>query len=236
MKHILVDVDTQFDFVDPKGALHAPAPQSVKDCIKHLLMEAMVDGIGDDYEAIIGSVDSHAYDAWEFKENGGPFPAHCVKGQPGWMRVYPDFPAKQRFVSMTPHRPGPSPYVLVGEKHPGEGVRPLTPHDLAAEAIDGKVGLYFEKEVYSLFSNPFASLAVEAIVERLGGPSEVIFDVIGYCTGQTADGNFFCVGSAAAELAQKGYKVRILANATAPLMNLDPFMEAITKLGVEWVE
>ena len=95
MKRILIDVDTQFDFMDPEGALFVEADQSVRDAIKNTLMQASIDGIGDSYDAIIGSVDSHAFDAWEFAENGGPFPAHCVKGQAGWLRVNPSMSRKR---------------------------------------------------------------------------------------------------------------------------------------------
>ena len=33
----------------------------------------------------------------EFMDNGGPFPAHCVKGRPGWLRRHHDVPQKRPF-------------------------------------------------------------------------------------------------------------------------------------------
>ncbi|MBV1856842.1 MAG: isochorismatase family protein, partial [Nannocystaceae bacterium] len=174
-RRILVDVDTQHDFVDPAGALYVPADDGVPDAIATLLQEAEVEGT-----PIVGSVDSHAYDAWEFEGNGGPFPAHCIKGTPGWLRVHPKLPARARFVPMQVLVP--TLRNLVGESVQGEGPRELGAAALAAEALAG-VGLYFEKEVYSLFDNPAATPVVAALVEAMGGADAVVFDVLGYCTG-----------------------------------------------------
>lgn len=73
-RRILVDVDTQHDFVDPTGALYVPSEPGVREAIATALREAQQAG-----DPIVGSVDSHAYDAWEFADNGGPFPSHCIK-------------------------------------------------------------------------------------------------------------------------------------------------------------
>jgi nicotinamidase/pyrazinamidase len=249
MKRILIDVDTQFDFMDPEGALYVEADPSVSKAIRRLLMEASIDGIGVTYDAIIGSVDSHAYDAWEFKENGGPFPAHCVKGQPGWLRVNPDFPSKQRFIPMTPFGDAANAYdgrdrgggprtLLVGESQQGKGTRQLSPRDLASEAVEGKVGLYFEKEVYSLFDNPFALPVLSAIGNLLGGDwNNIGIDVIGYCTGG------YCVDAAVEGLLKtvsvQRANIRVLSYATAAIggdEGMAKSKEALTALGAEWVE
>ena len=250
MKRILIDVDTQFDFMDPEGALYVEADPSVSKAIRRLLMEASIDGIGVTYDAIIGSVDSHAYDAWEFKENGGPFPAHCVKGQPGWLRVHSEFPAKQRFIPMTPYDGQSRGYydtddrprtLLVGGNGPGKRRRTLSPKDLASEAVVGKIGLYFEKEVYSLFDNPFALPVLQEIGLLLGGDwNNIGIDVIGYCTGG------YCVDAAVEGLlkahAQTGIpraNIRVLSYATAAIGGADGMAkskETLTALGAEWVE
>ncbi|MGH1348225.1 MAG: cysteine hydrolase family protein [Nannocystales bacterium] len=221
---ILVDVDTQHDFVDPSGALHVPAEEGVPDAIAMLLQEAEVEGI-----PILGSVDSHAYDAWEFEANGGPFPAHCIKGTPGWLRVHPQLPARTRFVPMQVLAPRVR--NLVGESVQGEGARELSAATLAAEARSG-VALYFEKEVYSLFDNPAATSVVAALVEAMGGTDAVVFDVFGYCTGG------YCVDAAARGLAERGYSVRVLSAATAPIggaQGAEASRVALTEAGVQWV-
>lgn len=224
MRRILIDVDTQHDFVDPRGSLHVPAAPSVPEAIATILREAEAAG-----DPILGSVDSHAYDAWEFATNGGPFPPHCVKGSPGWLRVFPDRPQRTRFVPMQTLHEGV--HNLVGEREQGAGPRVLDAAALAAEAQDG-VGIYFEKEVYSLFSNPTAEPVVAELVAALGGPEAVCFEVIGYCTGG------YCVDAAALGLRERGYAVRVHAAATAAIGGAQGQERSRTTLqaaGIEWL-
>lgn len=194
--YILVDVDTQHDFMDKEGALFVPAQREVIDNIAKLTALSI---------PRIGSVDSHAYDAWEFVANGGPFPPHCIKGTAGWLKPEKAFPSNTRFVPM-----GTS--LCVGEKDAGKGNRAYTPNMCAKETFDG-VSIYFEKEVYSLFANPFAGKAVEKIAEyaRTILKKEPVFAVYGYCIGG------FCVDAAALGLAERGYNVELILDATAPL-------------------
>lgn len=223
-RRILVDVDTQFDFVDPGGSLYVPAPAGTTDTIAEHLRRASAEGT-----PILGSVDSHAYDAWEFQANGGPFPPHCVKGTAGWLRVFPDLPARTRFVPMQALTPQVR--NLVGEATQGEGPRTQDAVALAAEA-QGGVALYFEKEVYSLFSNPVAEPVIAALVAAMGGPDAVVFDVLGYCTGG------YCVDAAAQGLVERGYNVRVLSAATAAIggdTGAAASREALTAKGVQWV-
>ncbi len=223
MRRILVDVDTQHDFVDSEGALFVPADPGVREAIATALGEAEAAG-----DPIVGSVDSHAYDAWEFRSNGGPFAPHCIKGSRGWLRVHADRPSRTRFVPM--QVVGTEVGNLVGERVQGEGVRVLDAAALADEAMAG-VGLYFEKEVYSLFSNPAAAPVLEQLVARLGGAQEVRFDVIGYCTGG------YCVDAAARGLVARGYRVRVLARATAAIGGVAGQAQSRQSLvgsGVEW--
>ncbi|MEM9455377.1 MAG: cysteine hydrolase family protein [Myxococcota bacterium] len=225
MRRILVDVDSQVDFALPKGALYVPAEPGVRAAIEAALTEAEAAG-----DPIVGSVDSHAYDAWEFEANGGPFPPHCVKGTPGWLRVFHGCPARTRFLPM--QRAEPMVANLVGERIQGEGSRTLDAEALAAEALAG-VGLYFEKEVYSLFSNPVAAPVIERLVERLGGASLVRFDVVGYCTGG------YCVDAAVRGLLSQGYRVRVLAGATAAIGGVAGQAESrqqLTASGAQWRE
>ena len=231
-RRILVDVDTQADFVDPSGALYVPAEPGVREAIATALSEAQAAG-----DPIIGSVDSHAYDAWEFAANGGPFPPHCVKGTPGWLRVWHDRPARTRFIPMqTLGQPlgqtlTDSVTNLVGERREGAGPRVLDAAALAAEAREG-VGLYFEKEVYSLFANPVAAPVIARLVESLGGPAEVVFEVIGYCTGG------YCVDAAALGLRERGYRARVLDAATAAIGGADGqarSRQQLERAGIEWI-
>lgn len=224
MKRVLVDVDTQHDFVDPAGALYVPAASGTRMRIAEHLQRSQEEGT-----PIIGSVDAHAYDAWEFQANGGPFPPHCVKGTAGGLRVFSDLPARTRFVPM--QVVAPRVRNLVGEAIEGEGPRELDAAMLAAEAADG-VGIYFEKEVYSLFSNPAAAPVVAALVQSLGGPASVCFEVIGYCTGG------YCVDAAALGFAERGYRVRVCSGATAAIGGDEAAAaskRALEAKGIGWV-
>jgi nicotinamidase/pyrazinamidase len=224
MRTIIVDVDTQRDFMLQEGAAYVHAEATVRMAIARVLQQAQREGV-----PILGSIDSHAYDCWEFAGNGGTFPPHCVKGSPGWLRVFHDVPKRTRFVPMQ-HVDGRLAN-LVGEAKKGEGNRTLDAGAIAAEALAG-VGVYFEKEVYSLFSNPAASPVIAALVEAMGGADAVRFDVLGYCTGG------YCVDAAARGLRERGYAVRVLGYATAAIGGSSAAERSATELraaGVEWV-
>src|SRR5258708_2698214 len=101
MKKIYVDVDTQFDFCDPDGALFVErAPAAVAACarlIRHAVSREIM---------IVGSVDTHTHESWEFatNRNVGPsgqkpnFPPHCVKGTRGWAKVAETLPDRFCFI------------------------------------------------------------------------------------------------------------------------------------------
>ena len=161
-RRIFIDVDTQYDFCDPKGALFvAGAPEAAKVCGR-LVSQAVREGA-----LVLGSVDSHTHEAWEFNTNAnvGPagekpgFPPHCVKGTWGWLKVPETLPARFAFVPVEPHEPS---------------------YPASAQAV------YFEKEVYSLFANPNAA----KVLDRVAGDEAVEFVVFGVATD-------YCVRAAA---------------------------------------
>ncbi len=167
MKRVFVDVDTQYDFCAPGGALFvAGAPAAMEPCAR--LVRAAVEA-GD---VVVGSVDSHAHDAWEFATNGnlGPegakpnFPPHCVKGTPGWLKLPRTLPERFYFVPC------------------------VDDANAAARIPAGTQAVYFEKEVYSLFANPNAARVLDALCPA--GPVEfVVFGVAtDYCVRAAALG------------------------------------------------
>jgi len=169
-KTILVDVDTQHDFCDRQGALFVRGADALSTTFRALIDAACARGV-----RIVGSVDSHAFDAWEFAgaTDAGPngerpdFPPHCVKGTAGWLKVPGTLAPRARFVPNAP---------------------------LADEAIDSIVHrgapqqILLEKEVYSLFANPNA----DAVLARMVGeasPRFVVFGVaLDYCVRAAALG------------------------------------------------
>lgn len=187
IERVFVDVDVQNDFCEPGGALYVKG--SPNEVYGALTRHAVERGI-----PILGSVDSHAWDAWEFASNDRPapsgdkpnFPDHCVKGTHGWLKVKGTLPPRHRFI-------------------PNVHVAPIEP--IIDELLSGAThGVYFEKEVYSLFANPLAERFLRALVEKIGGSPELV--VYGVATD-------YCVKAAALGLAERGYRTTLLTDAIA---------------------
>jgi nicotinamidase/pyrazinamidase len=77
-KTVFVDIDTQFDFMNPNGALYVPYAEGIIDNIKKLFDYAKEHKI-----KILSSTDAHKVDDPEFKL----FPTHCVKDTPGNQKI-----------------------------------------------------------------------------------------------------------------------------------------------------
>lgn len=190
---VFIDVDVQNDFCEPSGALFVKG--SPNDAFRALTRHAVERRI-----PILGSVDSHAWDAWEFASNGnlGPdgqkpnFPDHCVKGTAGWLKVSGTLPPRFRFL-------------------PNVASVAWEPLDREIEELAaGTTGaVYFEKEVYSLFANPLAEGFVAKLAARLSG-SQRPLEMVVY--GVATD---YCVKAAALGLRERGYQVTVLTDAIA---------------------
>ncbi len=202
---IFVDVDTQHDFCDPDGALFVSgAPTAHFSTLTQLGTDRGI--------PILGSVDSHAFDAWEFKSSNtvGPkgedpqFPDHCIKGTPGWLKVAGTTPRRSRFV---PNVPGQDGAALGQELHRGD--------------VDA---LYFEKEVYSLFANPVAGEVVSRLAALEPEPQFVVY-------GVATD---YCVKAAGLGLRQRGHAVTVLIDAIAGVTQrgADASLEQLRTAGV----
>jgi nicotinamidase/pyrazinamidase len=77
-KTVFVDIDTQFDFMNPRGNLYVPGVEDIIDNIKKLFDYAKEHKI-----KILSSIDAHTVDDPEFKR----FPSHCIKGTPGNQKI-----------------------------------------------------------------------------------------------------------------------------------------------------
>jgi len=160
---LFVDVDTQQDFCHPDGALFVKQAPAVLPNIRRLVKRAL-----DQDALLVGSVDTHDHTAWEFAANGGPFPPHCVKGTPGWLKVKGTLPERAVFV------PDGSP-----------ACTPEVPADTQA--------VVFEKQVYSLFANPRAEPLLDSLLQARGltrgDVRAVVFGVAtDYCVKEAALG------------------------------------------------
>lgn len=69
----LIVVDAQYDFM-PGGALPVPEGDKIIDKIL---------AIKKDFDLVIFTQDWHPANHCSFKEQGGPWPAHCIQGTPG---------------------------------------------------------------------------------------------------------------------------------------------------------
>ena len=73
-----VDVDTQFDFMDPAGRLYVPHAEEIIPKLVRLMAYARERNV-----PVISSADAHAPDDPEFKI----WPPHCVSGTLGQQRI-----------------------------------------------------------------------------------------------------------------------------------------------------
>ncbi|MDX2044740.1 MAG: isochorismatase family protein [Acidobacteriota bacterium] len=84
---IFFDVDTQYDFMEPGGALYVPQAETVKPNLERLLRAA-----GELHVTTISSRCAHQPRDPEFQM----FPPHCLEGTPGAERVLAEFPQLPR--------------------------------------------------------------------------------------------------------------------------------------------
>ena len=196
---ILIDVDTQHDFCAPNGALFVKGADLLAEKFRALTNAGLEHNLLN-----LASVDSHAFDAWEFAGavDAGPigerpgFPPHCVKGTAGWLKVSGTMAPRARFV----------PNAAMSRE--------------AIEAIATKQApqqILLEKEVYSLFANPNAATLLDVVVDRARAPRFIVYGVaLDYCvkaatiglldwiTTRGAGGEVWLVGDATASVFEAG--------------------------------
>ncbi len=77
-KTVFVDIDTQFDFMNPRGNLYVPDAEDIIDNIRKLF------GYAEEHKIqILSSIDAHTVDDPEFRI----FPAHCIKDTAGNQKI-----------------------------------------------------------------------------------------------------------------------------------------------------
>jgi nicotinamidase/pyrazinamidase len=79
---VFLDVDTQVDFMSPRGSLYVPHAEEIIPNLAKLMLWAR-----DHRIPIISSADTHAPHDPEF----GQWPPHCVAGTPGQRRIAETF-------------------------------------------------------------------------------------------------------------------------------------------------
>jgi nicotinamidase/pyrazinamidase len=82
---IFWDVDTQFDFMKPEGALYVPGAETIIDKVSEVRKFALQNGY-----SMIADMDWHNSDNEEISESPDfkkTFPPHCMAGSPGSERL-----------------------------------------------------------------------------------------------------------------------------------------------------
>lgn len=77
---VLIDVDTQRDFMRPDGALYVPHAEALEPTLARLIAACRQAGVPH-----FATLDTHTPDDPEFAAFG--FPPHCVAGSAGWAKV-----------------------------------------------------------------------------------------------------------------------------------------------------
>jgi nicotinamidase/pyrazinamidase len=77
-KTVFLDIDTQYDFMNPNGALYVSGAKGLIPNLKRLFRFAQNNNI-----PVISSLDTHRRDDPEFKQ----FPPHCIKGTRGYKKI-----------------------------------------------------------------------------------------------------------------------------------------------------
>jgi len=95
-----LDIDTQFDFMEPGGKLHAKGAEALKPNLAKLVSLARELGI-----PIVSSVDAHSESDPEFSQ----YPPHCLKGTPGQKKLAETLTGNEVFVPSQRTKPLPDP-------------------------------------------------------------------------------------------------------------------------------
>lgn len=75
---VFVDIDTQFDFMDPRGALHVAGAENLEPNLRKLTQCAIDNSI-----PLVATLDTHVPGDPEFAQ----FPPHCVRGTAGFEKI-----------------------------------------------------------------------------------------------------------------------------------------------------
>ncbi len=150
VKIMFYDVDTQNDFINEDGKLAVKKSREIRSNLEKLTSHAVERGI-----PIFGSVDAHfgtpdyRHREGELSRHGGPFPDHCMVDTPGQLKI-PETTHKYLTHLFLDHpldwNANALSEIELEEKLTSflSGVRP-----------NAGRGVFFEKQEYSVTSNPY---------------------------------------------------------------------------------
>jgi nicotinamidase/pyrazinamidase len=96
MKTVFVDVDTQFDFMLPTGALYVNGAETILDTVALLNQWAAQHG-----SAVLSTMDAHSENDPEFRA----WPPHCIAGTLGQRKTAATLLDRRAIVSSIPGEP-----------------------------------------------------------------------------------------------------------------------------------
>ena len=91
-KVVFLDIDTQYDFMNPLGKLYVPQAERIVQNLKRLFILVEKNNI-----PVISSLDTHKINDPEF----GNFPPHCVKGTKGHKKIKETITNKAKQIFIT---------------------------------------------------------------------------------------------------------------------------------------
>lgn len=91
MKKFLVVVDTQFDFMDPAGALYVQGAEEIIPAASEFLRNLNPE----DYSGVLFTFDTHIPSVYAGSSEGEMFDPHCVRYTKGWGNVLPLYDVPQ---------------------------------------------------------------------------------------------------------------------------------------------
>jgi nicotinamidase/pyrazinamidase len=139
---IFWDVDTQVDFIEPRGCLYVPGAETIVPNLARLVAHARGAGV-----PIVGDVDEHTLADEEISERPDfvrTFPPHCLRGTPGQRHVAATRPRDPLWIANRPQR-----LALLAaavRRHRGE--------------------IYLKKNRLDVFTQPNTSLLLEILQPR----------------------------------------------------------------------
>jgi nicotinamidase/pyrazinamidase len=212
---VFVDVDTQFDFMDPSGALYVPRAEGLVPNLTRLFDYAARNEV-----AVISTTDWHAPDDPEFVR----FPPHCVRGTPGQAKLKCTLLPRRTVVGLEPvagaHDPSRK-----RQRPPSDAAsseKPVVRHSESSTRASGSdlndlsellttyQQVIFLKQDIDVFTNPNLGRLVDFLCDRGRDAHATRFVVFGVATD-------YCVRTAALGLLARGGQVEIVEDAVRGL-------------------
>ena len=179
MKKFLVVVDTQFDFMDPTGALYVKGAEEIIPAASEFLRNLNPE----DYSGVLFTFDTHLPAEYELSAERQQFDIHCVRYTKGWGNVLPLYDVPQGIPVFTLEKNVFNMWEqerikLTSKSYGGSNSEFVIDRDFLFDSISNKeAGIQADEiEVFGVASDFCVKWAVDGFVKR-GLPVRVIDDL-----------------------------------------------------------